>query len=528
MNKSRYLTFAWVDLFDLRFQLAVVLCLSSAMSLSQGDDELIIIEDDVEIDSGDGYLQADEEILIIEGDLDHDATLIIEEDDELLILEGDAVIGTDAVDDAHTSTMESVAMYEEQSTTFKDESSSGGLSLEQVQVEASYFPKNNAADRYQLYTQAELRFEWNMSQRWSVRLEAVVDDYRGWRRDDNQSGDDSWAHTELDYGESYLRYSGEHQTLTIGAQQVLWGRIDEFPPTDRLSTQDLRRFALDDLEHRRLASPAIRYQYFLESSQWDFLVYPKFREAELPDSESSWYPVNQVSGEVLGLETTAQTEFLVRNTPMKNRAPDSDGGFGVRYSGLGDNLDYAFTLQKGRQSIPYFTYNPVKNVIESRYPRTDIIGTDFGFEALGGTVKVELAWLSDTPVTTRTGEYQTVESIHWGLALEMFPGDSDARLNLQLTGNQFIDATSLLDRDQQIALNGSFETPFADHNWRTKIRFNVGLDVKDVYLNPELAYIGWDGHETYFQLHYFEGDKGTAGGFYQDNSTAAIGWRANY
>ncbi len=524
MSENRVVLVAMGALIN-RLLLSISVSLSTlTVSVVQADDELIIIEDD----AGEDYSPADDSIRVVESESEAEASLVIEDDEELLLFEGDATIDSDDVDDTRSSSMQSVSMYEEQSTTFKEESSPVSLSLEQVQVEASYFPKQHSADRYQLYTQAEVRFDWTLSQRWSVRLEAAVDDYRGWRRDDNQRGGDDWSHTELDYGESYIRYSGEHQTFTLGAQKILWGRIDEFPPTDRLSTQDLRRFVLDDLEHRRLASPAIRYQYFLDSSQWDFVVYPKFREAELPDSDSSWFPVNQSSGEVLGLETTALTEVLVRNTAIKNHAPDSDGGFGVRYSGLGDSVDYGLTLQKGRQSIPYFTYNPVSNVIESRYPRTDIVGADFGFEALGGTVKVEMAWLSDTPVTTRTGEYQTVESINWGVALEIFPGDSDARLNLQLTGNQFIDATRVLDRDQQVALNGSFETPFSDHNWRTKIRFNVGLDMKDVYLNPELAYIGWDGHETYFELHYFEGDKGTAGGFYEENSTAAIGWRANY
>jgi hypothetical protein len=469
-------------------------------------------------------------------------TAIVYADEELIIDDEEVIFIDDEIDfesggngdvlevessrSESSSLSESVEMYESQSTTFAQTSSEPVIALDQVQLEWGHFLNSQARDKNHAYAQVDLSVEWNFSKRWSVRLAVRADAYQGWRSD--SVGDDDWALSQLDYGESYLRYTGDSQTLTLGAQQVIWGAIDEFPPTDKLSTQDLRRFVLDDLEQRRLASAAIRYQKFFKNSQLDIVVYPDFREAELPDKDSSWFPVNRLSGEVLGLDTHEQIEFLVRNTPLVDDPPESDGGFGLRYSALGDSVDYAFSVQKGRQSVPYFAYNPLTNSIESRYPRTSIVGADVSLEGLGGTLKFEFAWLSDTPITTRAGVYDTVESLQWGAALELFPGDGDARLNLQLTGHQLLNAPPVFERDQQLSINGSYETPFAEDQWRSDIRFNVGLDAKDIYLNPELAYIGWDGHEAYIEVHYFDGDKGTAGGFYRDNSVATFGWRANY
>jgi hypothetical protein len=295
-----------------------------------------------------------------------------------------------------------------------------------------------------------------------------------------------------------------------------------------LSTQDLRRGALDELDERRLASLAVRYEHFFDVGKLDLVYYPRFREAQLAGTDSVWHSVNRRQGTIFGLDTPAMVEQVVRQADIREKAPDTEGGIGIRFNRLGDQVDYALTLQRGINTLPYFAYNPSTNTLEGRYPRTTVVAADMGFEALGGTLKLEAAWNSDTPVTRNDGRFDTVASVAWGVALELFPGDGDARLNLQLVGNRLQDADDVLDRDNSSAFNGSFEAPFGEDNWRVKFRFNIGLDKKDLYLNPELAYIGWSDQEVYLAGHGFDGDKATAGGFYEDNSLLNLGWRANF
>jgi len=65
-----------------------------------------------------------------------------------------------------------------------------------------------------------------------------------------------------------------------GTQTVIWGRIDEIPPTDRLSVQDLSRFVLDDLQ-----TGGVRGQWsvrgFCDKNKLELLWTPTFRGAEL-------------------------------------------------------------------------------------------------------------------------------------------------------------------------------------------------------------------------------------------------------
>ena len=50
-----------------------------------------------------------------------------------------------------------------------------------------------------------------------------------------------------DYTDTYVRYRSGDTRLTLGAQTIIWGRVDEIPLADRVSRVDLTRFLLDDL-----------------------------------------------------------------------------------------------------------------------------------------------------------------------------------------------------------------------------------------------------------------------------------------
>ena len=481
--------------------IAAVIAVQAPAALADNHEELLIIEDD-----------AEQELLLIEEDASSDDGL-------LLIEEGTSE--EEGISEAATSDGAESDYAQTDYSQAPARENRGGFKLDSLWAEYSNFTDSNSAADYQGYGHLQARYEWTDGNRWEFKASARLDGYI-------ESGEEDWKELQADYDETYLRYKGDNAILTVGAQKILWGHIDDFPPGDRLSTQDLRRFVIDDLEDRRLASPAIRYEHFFGDNKIDLMILPAFREAELPDKDSIWHPVNRHSGEILGLETTPALENIIRNTPIKTDEPDSEGGAGARFSSIGSGFDYGLSVQYGRQSIPYFSYNTASGVIETRYPRTWIVSGDFGVEALGGTFKLEAAWLSDTPVTRITGAFNTVESVNWGAAWEIFPGDGDGRINLQITGIKLLNTPKVFDRTEIYAFNGAYEMPFADNQWRFKARFFAGLDEKDVYFNPELAYIGWDAQEIYLEAHLFDGDNGTVGGFHEDHATLSVGWRAEF
>ncbi|WP_321528159.1 hypothetical protein [Sedimenticola selenatireducens] len=479
------------------------------ISALTADEEVLIIEDELVIDEGTPATPAGELLIIDDQD-----------NQELLIEEGSG-----SADKSEPGQEILIETNEQPSVEVGDravaESSNFSLKLDELWGEYGVFT-HSASDANGLgYLHGQATALWTPSSHWDLRASVRLDGY-------SQHGNRDWDHADLDYDETFIRYRSDNFRLTAGAQKIVWGRIDEFPPTDRLSTHDLSRYIMDDLADRRRASAAIRYEHFFGEKKLDVVFLPWFREAELPGASSVWFPVNRQSGQILGLNSTPASVALIKSAPVDVDASNSDGGFGIRYSGTGEGMDYALTVQKVRQSLPYFNYNSTRGVLEAKYPRSWVLGGDVGVEAMGAIWRFEAGWMSDAPVTRIDGSYATVNSLNWGAGVEFFPGDGDARVNLQLTGINHDDAPAVIDRTEIYLFGGSFEVPFAQDQWRLKGRFYKGLDTHDLYLNPELAYTGWESQEVYLEAHYFEGAAGTPGAFHQDNSILAVGWRAKF
>ena len=414
------------------------------------------------------------------------------------------------------------------------------IGLDKARLEYGNLYQSKSSVNTSNYGHLALSAEWNPDSAWETRLGGRVDWY-------DQTGNPSVDEVDFDYGDSFVRYRGENYRVTAGTQKVIWGRIDEVPPTDRLSRADISRGILDPLSERRRAMPVLRFEGFQEGYKLDTVFLPLFRKAAQADKDSIWYPVNQKNGTILGLESNALMKTFVQQGSITDVAPDGDGGFGLRLSNTGQQFDYAVTVQHARQSTPYFELDPSVRraflngatpagaiaagkgaTFKARYQRSWVAGGDFGFEALSATWRFEGAWISDTPVTRKDLRYDTVDSVNWAAGAQFYPGDSNVRVNLQITGVNLIDAPSILDREHIYNFHGTIFNEFGNNRWQASTRFFIGLDQKDIYINPEISFIGWEPHELYAGLHYFNGDEETIGGFWENNSLLTVGWRSQF
>ncbi|MET0081724.1 MAG: hypothetical protein ABW079_01835 [Sedimenticola sp.] len=479
--------------------------------IGESDEEIIILDDSGPGGSGD-------EVILVDEPVAEDEILIPASDEEVEIQDDAIVIETP---EEETETVVIDEGQPEDVATAGEDSSGVRIAVDDLRLEYSILgDSNEPADTLQ-FLHGAFSAEWDVRENWEVRIAARLDSH-------HQSGNPSVSDTKLDYGETYIRYRGEQTRVTFGAQTVLWGRIDEVPPTDRHSTSDMTRFILDDLQDRRRARPMLRVESFRGNSKYDFVLMPTFRGAELPDVDSIWYPIDRDNGKLLGIESSPAMTAVVSGANIDDDAPEQDGGFGFRYSRTTSDLDYALSIQYGRQTTPYFSYDAATTTFKAQYPRAWTLGGDLGFEAAGATWRFEASHVDLVPSTRPDLSYTEVKGVNWAAGVEFYPGDSDTRVNLQLVGTNLYDTPTLLDRTEIYSFNGSVEMPFAQDRWRANMRFFLGLDKKDVYLNPEIAFLGWEPHELYLQLHYFDGANGTVGDFHQDHSMLTLGWRAKF
>ncbi|MEW5771035.1 MAG: hypothetical protein AB1831_11820 [Pseudomonadota bacterium] len=336
-----------------------------------------------------------------------------------------------------------------------------------------------------------------------------------------QGGNPDFSRGRLDYAENYARWRGEDRRITVGAQNVLWGRVDEISPIDRMSRVDLTRLVLDKQPERRRAVPAVRWEEFLGDYKLDAVWLPAFDAAVMPHLDSAWHPVDTVAGRVLGIGSVP----LAIGAAVREDAHGSGGG-GVRLTRAGGGVDYGLSVQRVRQSLPYYRIGA--GTLTGVHPYTWVVGGELETQKAGATWRMEAAWSSDVPVTFASGQMGLQNGWDVVLGTEFFPGDAETRVTLQLAGHKTLVHAPILDRDEVYALTGEVEHPFAQGRWRFNLRFVSGLGERDIYLNPRLAYLGIDQHEFYLAGHAFSGTDKSLGGYYQDKDLIEVGWRARF
>lgn len=336
-----------------------------------------------------------------------------------------------------------------------------------------------------------------------------------------QSGTPDFSRTRLDYTENYLRWRGEDLRITAGTQNVFWGRVDEISPIDRMSRVDLSRFILDKLPERRRAVPAIRLERFAGDYKIDAVWLPVFDAAVTPHKNSVWNPVDTISGRMLGIGNVP----AIVGAQLREDEHGSGGG-GVRMTRTGEGVDYGISLQRVRQSQPYYRLSPGQ--LTAVHPFGWVLGGELETQKAGATWRMEAAWSSDVPVTSNTFQYRTEQAFDLVLGTEFFPGDSETRVTLQLAGHKIFTDIPIFDRDKFYALTGEIDHPFAQGRWRANLRFVTGIDARDVYLNPKLSYTGFDQHEIFLAAHVFSGSSQTLGGYAKHNDLIVLGWQAKF
>jgi hypothetical protein len=385
-------------------------------------------------------------------------------------------------------------------------------------LEAGALPDATEADTYSTL-RASAYVLWQPSRDWEFRAGARLDGM-------SQVGGAA-DHDELlaDYADTYVRYRNGDTRLTVGAQTIIWGRVDEIPLADRVSRVDLTRFALDDLADRRHAQLAARWEQTLGDYKLDAVWLPLFRAAQLPDAASIWSPVNRTTRQIIGIDP-ALTPWL--GSARIEEDEHGSGGGALRLTRTGEPFDFGVTLARTRQSLPYYRLDLPATTLTAVHPFNTFVGVDLEKVSGGLTWRMEAGYTDNVPTTLSTTVMDFTHSLDWIGALEFFPGGADTRVNLQLVAHALQTDRDILELKEYYGANGEIETSFGQARWKAGLRFASGFNVHDLYLSPKLSYVGWEPHELYVAAHYFDGEVRALGGFHQDHSLITVGLRTKF
>lgn len=394
--------------------------------------------------------------------------------------------------------------------------------IDDVLVEAGRLSNDAPEARTLLALRGTPYAVWQPNRGWEVRAGVLLE------ADTQSGGLLDYDRTRADLADTYVRYRSGGMRLTAGAQTIVWGRVDALPVIDRVSRVDLTRFILDDLPQRRRAQWALRWeQNFGDDLKLDAVLLPDFRPARLPDERSVWHPVNQLTGRILGIAPDPALAALVRNAELR-RDDSGAGGAAVRLTRTGDAWDWGVTLARTRQSLPYYRLEPAGPALVATHPYGNFVGVDGETTAFGATWRAEVGYTDGVLATRPGGQPVDTAALEAVAGVEFFPGGKNTRVTLQLAARSLRADGPLLELKEYVGVNGEVESTFGQGRWRASLRFMSGLNVRDLYLAPELAYLGWEPHELYVAARHFDGESRSLGGFHRDHGMLAVGLRTRF
>jgi len=219
---------------------------------------------------------------------------------------------------------------------------------------------------YELRTRVSAEWRDQLGAHWRFNLSGDVDTLLA---DRGPTGDSSARDAIVRPGDLYVEYGADRFDLRAGMSRIVWGRLDEFQPTDVVNPLDLTRFLLEGRSEARLPVSVVRGRLFLpHSTTVEGIVVPVFRSGRFDQLAEESSPFNLV--------TTAGA--TVDRQEPEFSAANVQGG--VRVTTTTGRVDWAVSGYRGFRAFPTLTLVPTfapPTLVRETFPRFTMIGGDF-------------------------------------------------------------------------------------------------------------------------------------------------------
>ena len=167
----------------------------------------------------------------------------------------------------------------------------------------------------------------------------------------------------------FVEIKGPGFDFRVGTSRIVWGRLDEFQPTDVVNPIDLTRFLLEGRSEARLATGLARARLFLPgSTTLEAIVVPKFRASQFDQLAEPSSPFNLAA--LTGVRVERQEPEFTRE--------NFQGG--LRLTSTVSRVDFGLSAFRGYRTFPTLTllqtFAPPTTVLET-FPLFTMVGADF-------------------------------------------------------------------------------------------------------------------------------------------------------
>ena len=334
--------------------------------------------------------------------------------------------------------------------------------------------------------------------------------------------------SDIELREFYLKtlLGGTH--LTLGKQQVVWGKADGLKLLDVVNPQNFREFILDNFDDSRIPLWTVNAEIPIGESTLQFLWIPDRSSHQLPQANATF----AFTSPLIVPQAPPGVAVNLRSIERPNNIL-TDSDIGMRFSTFWHGWDLTANYLYHYADFPVFFQSlslgsgaPVATVAP-RYERNHLLGGSFS-NAFGNlTVRGEATYNTDRFVltTNRNGGDGVIKTgeIAYVLGLDWF-GIQDSLVSFQVFQSWLLNPANgivreALDTTTTLLLRRHFwnETLEAEMLWLHNVNFCDGL------IRPKVSYELRDNMKIWTGFDLFYGDHNGLFGQFGRNDRLVIG-----
>ncbi len=251
---------------------------------------------------------------------------------------------------------------------------------------------------------------------------------------------------ELELRELYIEKAIGEAYLTLGKQQVVWGKADGLKLLDVVNPQSFREFILEDYEESRIPLWTINLELPVgENSDVQILWIPDTTTHVLPERDATFaFTSSRLTPSVPEGVSVRLSDIEAPTATLEN----SD--VGLRWSGFVKGWDLSANYLYHFDDLPVFFQNVQQSVsgpeivITPEYERTHLLGGSLSNTFGNITFRGEVAYNTDRYFFNNSGvvehdEFSYVFGLDWY-------GLNETLVSLQLFQSHIVDARRPLNR----------------------------------------------------------------------------------
>ena len=338
---------------------------------------------------------------------------------------------------------------------------------------------------------------------------------------------------ELELRELTLQGNIGDTFLTLGKQQIVWGKADGLHVLDIVNPQSFREFILDDFDNSRIPLWTANIEHTIADWDLQFLWIPDQTYHAIPKQNARYA---FTSPEIVPTAPQGINVSIEQTKRPNNLLLDSDVGIRLATFWKGWDISFNYLYQYNnlpvlRQQLSIENGNPLVT-ISPEYQRTHVIGGTFSNAFSDWVVRGELGYFTDhyfiakNPLQNQ-GVVKSPE-LHYVLGLD-WNAPWDLLISGQLIQSWIIKHANEATRDKlDTTITGLVRRNFMYDTLIAEVLVIANTNNGDGVIRPKISYEWQDNIQTWLGADFFYGDSQGVFGQFDRNDRVVFGVEISY